>query len=291
MRSLVTGLDGFTGRYVHSELEAHGHSVVGLTSDLTDPDAVAAEIAQVQPEALVHLAGIAFVGHGNANAFYEVNLVGTRNLLEALAQHAPNVRSILLVSSANVYGNRSEGVLSEDAPPDPANDYAVSKFAMEQMARLWVDRLPLFIVRPFNYTGVGQDEKFLIPKIVAHFREKRPVIELGNLNVWREFCDVRAVADAYRRLLEHCPVGETLNVCMGQAYSLREVVALCEKITGHGIEIQVNPKIVRANEVRVLTGDNSRLKRLIGDWQSHNMEETLRWMLQDSPAITKLRLG
>ena len=169
MHVLVTGLDGFTGRYVQSELESHGHVVVGLASDLTDPDAVATEIAQLQPKAVIHLAGIAFVGHGNANAFYEVNLIGTRNLLSALSQHVPNIRSILLVSSANVYGNRSEGVLSENVTPDPANDYAISKWAMEQMARLWLDKLPLFIVRPFNYTGVGQDALFVIPKIVAHF--------------------------------------------------------------------------------------------------------------------------
>lgn len=279
--ALITGHHGFTGRYIKTELVSHGYKVVGLSSDLTDPDAVAAEIADVQPDTVVHLAGIAFVGHGNANALYEVNLIGTRNLLEAMAHHAPDVRSILLASSANVYGNRSEGVLSEDAFPDPANDYAVSKYSMEQMARLWLDRLPLFIVRPFNYTGVGQDEKFLIPKIVSHFQEKRPVIELGNLEVWREFGDVRAVADAYRRLLEHCPVGETLNVCTGQTYSLQEVVTLCEKITRHSIKIKVNPKFVRASEVRVLTGDNSRLKRIIGDWQTHDLEETLTWMLND----------
>ena len=169
---LVTGLKGFTGRYIQTELQAQGYNVVGLSSDLTVPDDVASEVAQVQPDAVIHLAGIAFVGHSNANAFYEVNLIGTRNLLEALAQHAPNVQSILLASSANVYGNRTEGVLSEDTIPDPANDYAVSKLAMEKMAHLWVDRLPLFIVRPFNYTGIGQDEKFLIPKIVTHFQAK-----------------------------------------------------------------------------------------------------------------------
>ncbi len=285
MRILVTGLDSFTGRYVQIELEANGHTVIGLNSDLTDSDAVAAEIAQVRPEAVVHLAGIAFVGHGNANAFYDVNLIGTRNLLDALAQYAPDVRSILLASSANVYGNRSEGVLSEDATPAPTNDYAVSKLAMEQMARLWVDRLPLFIVRSFNYTGVGQDEMFLMPKIVSHFLEKKPVIELGNLEVWREFGDVRSVADTYRRLLENCPVGETLNICTGQTYSLREVVALCEKITGHSLEIRVNSKFVRANEVRVLTGDNSRLNGVIGEGPSHNLEATLRWMLQEDSTV------
>ncbi|EGH00317.1 UDP-glucose 4-epimerase [gamma proteobacterium IMCC2047] len=190
MRILVTGLKGFTGHHLQSELEAHGHTVIGLQCDLTDPQAVAAEVATVQPEAVAHLAGVAFVGHGDANAFYEVNLIGTRNLLVALAEHVPNVRSILLASSANVYGNRSEGVLSEDSTPDPVNDYAVSKLAMENMANLWVEKLPLFIVRPFNYTGIGQDEKFLIPKIVAHFREEKAVIELGNLEVWRDFGDV-----------------------------------------------------------------------------------------------------
>lgn len=285
MNILVTGLDGFTGHYVQSELEENGHTVTGLTSDLTDQAAVAAEIARIKPEAVVHLAAIAFVGHGNANAFYEVNLIGTRNLLEALAQHVPDVRSILLASSANVYGNRSEGVLSEDATPDPANDYAISKLAMEYMAKLWIDRLPLFIVRPFNYTGVGQDDKFLIPKIVVHFREKRPVIELGNLEVWREFGDVRSVANAYRRLLELGPAGKTLNICTGQTYSLQEVVTLCEKITGHSIEIRVNPEFVRANEVRVLTGDNNHINGLISNWQTHNLEETLRWMLQGSKTI------
>ena len=282
MRVLVTGLKGFTGRHLQSELEAHGHTVIGLQCNLTDPEAVVAEIVKLKPEAVVHLAGVAFVGYGDANAFYEVNLIGTRNLLEALAQHALNVSSILLVSSANVYGNRSEGVLSEDSTPDPVNDYAVSKLAMEQMANLWVGQLPLFIVRPFNYTGVGQNEKFLIPKIVAHFREKKVVIELGNLEVWRDFGDVRAVSEAYRKLLDHCPVGETINICTGQTHTLRDVITLCEKITGHNIEIKVNPAFVRENEVRVLTGNNSRLMGAIDDWHAYNLEETLRWMLQEN---------
>ena len=282
MHTLVTGLGGFTGRYLQLELEAHGHTVVGLSCDLTDPDAVAAEVELVKPEAVAHLAGIAFVGHGNANAFYDVNLIGTRNLLQALAQHVPDVRSILLASSANVYGNHSEVILSEDASFGPANDYAVSKLAMEQMARLWIDKLPLFIVRPFNYTGVGQDEKFLIP----NFRNKKQVIELGNLDVWREFGDVRSVAFAYRRLLELGPVGETFNIATSQTYSLREVVSLFEKVTSHSIQIKINPKFVRSNEVRILTGDNNHLKTTIGDWQSYNLEDTLRWMLQEESMIT-----
>ena len=279
MRTLVTGLRGFTGRYIQLELEAHGHTVVGLNSDLTDPDAVSKEIAQVQPEMVLHLAGIAFVGHGNANAFYDVNLIGTHNLLAALAENAPNVVSILLASSANIYGNSTEELICEDTMPNPANDYAVSKLSMESMASLWFEKLPLFIVRPFNYTGVGQDDKFLIPKIVSHFKDKKQVIELGNLDVWREFGDVRSVANIYRKLIECCPAGKTINICTNQAYSLREVISLCGEITGHDIEIEVNPEFVRENEVRVLTGDNNLLKKTIGNWKKYELKDTLRWML------------
>ncbi len=281
MRILVTGLNGFTGCHLQPELAAQGHVVKGLNADLTNPVAVSTEISQFKPEAVVHLAAISYIDHGNARAFYEVNLIGARNLLEGLDQHAPDVRSILLVSSANIYGNHTEDILSEETTPDPANDYAVSKLAMEQMAQLWVERLPLFIVRPFNYTGIGQKKQFLIPKIVAHFRENRPLIELGNLDVWREFGDVRSVVNIYRKLLEHCPAGDTLNVCTGQTYSLHEIIALCEKITGHSIEIQVNPEFVRANEVRELRGSSSRLNRLIGERKSFHIEETLTWMLND----------
>lgn len=279
MRTLVTGLNGFTGRYIQHELEAHGYTVAGLNSDLTDPDAVSREIAQIQPELVVHLAGIAFVGHGKANAFYEVNLIGTHNLLSALARCVPNVQSILLASSANVYGNSAKELLGEDVAPNPTNDYAVSKLSMESMASLWVEKLPLFVVRPFNYSGVGQCGEFLVPKIVSHFKNKSEVIELGNLDVWREFGDVRAVVNIYRKLMECRPVGETINVCTSRTYSLREVVDLCRNITGHNIKIEVNPEFVRENEVRVLKGDNSLLVKTISDWEKYTLEDTLRWML------------
>jgi len=282
LKVLITGLNGFTGRYLHAELAAHGHDVVGLQSDLTDANGLAEEMQRVQPDWVAHLAGIAFVGHGEANDFYRVNLIGTRNLLAALADCGKRPACVLLASSANVYGNSTAGVLREDAPPNPANDYAVSKLAMEHMARLWLDRLPIVIARPFNYTGVGQSESFLLPKIVAHFKRRAEVIELGNLDVWRDFSDVRAVAQAYRRLLEASPAGETVNVCSGRTHSLREVLALCEHITGHGMAVRVNPAFVRANEVRSLCGDPSHLRALIGNWDTQPLEDTLGWMLGEA---------
>ncbi|MFR0675415.1 GDP-mannose 4,6-dehydratase [Enterobacterales bacterium AW_CKDN230030176-1A_HGKHYDSX7] len=289
-RALITGLHGFTGRYMAAELKAQGYEVFGtgsqasdepgyLQADLTDAVGLRAVLADLQPDVVVHLAALAFVGHGVADAFYQVNLIGTRNLLEAIAACGKTPDCVLLASSANVYGNASDGMLSEATPPAPANDYAVSKLGMEYMARLWQDRLPLVITRPFNYSGVGQGENFLLSKIVSHFRRRAPVIELGNLDVWRDFSDVRAVVAAYRGLLEAAPVGQTVNVSSGVAHSLRDVIALCEQITGHRIEVTVNPAFVRANEVKTLTGDNMRLRGLVPGWTTPLLGDTLAWML------------
>lgn len=290
---LVSGAAGFTGRYLTDELRAHGYRVSGFGSqadsgeayhrvDLADTESLATLIARLKPDYVVHLAARAFVQAGDANAFYETNLIGTRNLLEALAASGHSLECVLLASSANVYGNATPGMLRETAQPQPANDYAVSKLAMEHMARLWFERLPIVIARPFNYTGVGQAEHFLLPKIVAHFSRKVATIELGNLDVWRDFSDVRAVVKAYRGLLETKPLGETFNVCSGQAHSLREVLALCTALCGHAVQVEVNPGLVRTNEVRILCGDGSKLGSLLPQWQTPALEETLRWMLEQA---------
>jgi len=289
-RALITGVNGFTGQYVADELKHAGYDVYGTGAvdsdlpqyfqvDLLDKIGLAHVVREVQPTVVVHLAAIAFVGHGSANDFYQVNVVGTRNLLESLALHAKRLDAVLLASSANIYGNSTEGVLAENTPSNPANDYAVSKLAMEFMAKLWIDKLPLFFVRPFNYTGIGQSEDFLLPKIVSHFKRKAPLIELGNLDVWRDFSDVRVVAEVYRRLLEVRPLGQAVNICSGNTYALSEVIVLAEKISGHKMDVRVNPAFVRANEVKSLCGDVTRLHSLIGETTSPSLEDTIRWML------------
>ena len=293
MRVLLTGSRGFTGVYLARELTAAGWEVVGtgpeasatstadfVPADLTVPEQAHDLIQKVQPDAVVHLAAISFVGHDAADAFYRVNLIATRHLLAALADAPKAPQCMVLASSANIYGNQTEGKLDEHTTPNPASDYAVSKLAMEYMARLWFDRLPIVITRPFNYTGRGQAGHFLLPKIVDHFRRRTDEIELGNLDVWRDFSDVRAVAQAYRGLLEKRPTGQTFNICSGRLFSLREVLAMAEQITGHRMNVRVNPAFVRSNEVEKLCGDPGKLQDLLGDWTNPPLEETLRWMLE-----------
>jgi nucleoside-diphosphate-sugar epimerase len=290
-RALVTGLSGFTGHYVAQQLRDAGYEVFGTITpghapgineyavDLNDRTGLAAVVQEVQPDVVAHLAAIAFVAHGDVEQIYRVNVVGTRNLLEALAAAAKKPSAVLLASSANIYGNTDVGVIHEDVPAAPANDYAVSKLSMEYMARLWQDKLPLIVVRPFNYTGVGQHENFLLPKIVSHFRRKAADIELGNLHVWRDFSDVRMVAASYRKLLAApAAIGGVFNICSGQAYSLGEALDMMADIAGYKINVHVNPAFVRANEVVRLVGDNRRLAGATGPLDIVPLADTLRWM-------------
>jgi nucleoside-diphosphate-sugar epimerase len=296
-RVLVTGIDGFTGRHMAPALNAAGFEVHGMAGraqahalpgvaqihecDLADAQRVEDVVRSVQPQAVVHLAGVSFVAHGDIEAMYQINLLGTRHLLQALTQCADAPRAVLLASSANVYGNSTEGVMDETTPPAPANDYAVSKLAMEYVARLFADTLPIIIARPFNYTGVGQAESFLLPKIVAHVKERAPAIELGNLDVARDFSDVRMVVQAYIRLLgTPAAIGGTFNVCSGKAYTLGQVLDLVQEISDHHLEVRVNPALVRANEVKVLLGSRAHLESCVGQLDPFDLRDTLRWMLE-----------
>ncbi|WP_412022433.1 NAD-dependent epimerase/dehydratase family protein [Burkholderia cepacia] len=295
---LITGVRGFTGAHLVRELRIAGHDVRGLSHtpapesevpihacDLLDRAGLVDALSQQRPDVIIHLAAIAFVAHGDVREMYETNVVGTRHLLDAIVASGCQPQSVLLASSANVYGNSDREVIDESTPVNPANDYAVSKLAAEHVARLWMDRLPITIVRPFNYTGVGQAANFLLPKIVEHFRDRRPFIELGNLDVVRDFSDVRDVVAAYRRLLGGEHAGRTFNVCSGHGYALRDVISTMESLTGHHPEIRVNPAFVRASEVRKLIGNDGALRAATGDVARIPLSDTLRWMLGDVAAI------
>ena len=279
MRVMVSGLRGFTGRYFQEELASAGHEAIGLEADLMDGESVEREIRVARPDAFVHFAAIAFVSHQNVNQIYNVNVLGARNVLAALHKSSVPLRAVVLASPANVYGNNGYGAINELATPAPVNDYAVSKLSMELMAKTWFDKLPIVIARPFNYTGVGQNTSFLIPKIVDHYLRSADTIELGNLDVARDFGDVRDVVRAYRLLLELGVPGETYNIATGAPTSLGEVLAICSEISGREMNIKVNPAFVRNNEIKLLIGDASKLRASTGFANRYDIKQTLSWML------------
>jgi nucleoside-diphosphate-sugar epimerase len=293
---LITGLDGFTGQYLAEKALLAGYRVVGTSHhraalskfdvecyvcDLTNDQEVSSLMQLVRPDAVAHLAAISFVAHGDVEAIYRTNIMGTRNILHALAGLIKKPETVLLASSANIYGNTTGGSFDEGVLPAPANDYAVSKLAMEYMAKLYTEQLPITLVRPFNYTGVGQSDKFLLPKIVSHIRNKAPVIELGNLNVARDFSDVRSIAAYYLKLLQNPqPSGSVFNVCSGKAHTLNDILNLARSISGHEFDVQVNPEFVRSNEVKILVGNKDKLDTAVGRVANISIEETLRWMIE-----------
>jgi nucleoside-diphosphate-sugar epimerase len=292
IRTLVTGASGFTGRYLVEKLLGRGHTVIETTAsrdepetptrlrlDITSPEGCRRVIETARPDYIVHLAAISFVGHSDPLDFYRVNVLGTLNLLEACDAVGHTPRKVLIASSANVYGNVTGDAIDESFPLTPVNHYAASKAAMEAMVRTWFERLPILIVRPFNYTGRGQASNFLVPKIVEHFARRAPSIELGNIDVARDFSDVRYVASAYEALLDSDTASETVNVCTGTPYTLRSILSAASELTGHEIEVRINPAFVRKTDVKVLAGSPAKLRTLVPAVESIPFIETLRWML------------
>lgn len=282
MKLALTGARGFTGRHFRQHAEAAGYDVHCIEADLLDTEALRTELQQVQPSFVVHLAAISFVAHADTAAFYSVNVVGTTNLLDALCSLPTAPQKVLLASSANAYGNCEHSPISEAQPVAPVNHYAMSKVAMEMMARNYVGRLPVFFTRPFNYTGPGQAATFLIPKLVSHFARRAEQVELGNLHVEREFNDVRFVCDSYLRLLEKAEIGEVYNVCSGRPVTLQAVIDELARLTGHDIKVAVNPAFVRSNEVHRLCGNPEKLFACIGAQPIPALEDTLQWMLREN---------
>jgi nucleoside-diphosphate-sugar epimerase len=281
MKLLLTGADGFTGRHFRGQAEKFGYEVVDLKSDLLNRSALDDEVNEVMPDAVVHLAAISFVGHADESAFYSVNVVGTMNLISSLSSLEKKPNKVLIASSANVYGNTNLSPIDENVIPNPSNHYAMSKLAMEKMVHNFADRLPIIITRPFNYTGKGQNNAFLIPKIVSHFSKSLNTVNLGNINVEREFNDVRMVCSAYLQLLEKGISGEIYNICTGKAFTLNHILSTLENITGKKLNVNIDNDLIRKNEIATLFGNPRKLFNCTGEINNYSLEETLKWMIEE----------
>lgn len=291
-RLLITGIAGFTGFHFEKHFTALGYAVFGTTideprvpnhfrCDLRDRDAIKKVVDRIQPTHVIHLAAISFVGESNASLIYDVNVIGTCNLLEALTGLPEAPAKVILASSATVYGDQGCEVLDETMCPHPVNHYGCSKLAMEQMASTFSSKLPILITRPFNYTGPGQEEHFLIPKIVNHFKERKRIIELGNLYVEREFNDIRDVCEIYAKLLTSDTQGEILNLCTGRGITLLSVIDRMNEIAEYEIEVKVNAAFVRPNEIKRLVGSTTILKQTIGNIPLTDLKSTLYSMYEE----------
>ena len=285
-RVLITGGSGFTGRPLAEQLRQDGHEVVslsheaddagGLIVDLCNLDALTEALSRVRPGAVVHLAGIAATTYSDVGKIYSANVVGTANLFAALSSAKIEPRIVIVASSAQIYAApNSDMPLTEDCPVAPETHYAVSKRTTEDIARLYSGHFPIIITRSFNYTGPGQSPAFLIPKIVRHYAEGKSEIRLGNLDVFRDFSDIRRVVAAYSRLVSSAIDPTTVNICSGRAIHLCDIPNIMAEISGYNLKIVTDPSLLRNEEPRIIVGSPARLKSLVGPLPNPEFRETL----------------
>jgi nucleoside-diphosphate-sugar epimerase len=250
-----------------------------VRGDLRDEAWLRKMVHEIRPTAVVHLAGISTPLHGSAGEIYSANVTGTANLLDALSKIDDPPKRVIVASSATIYAPPvDQEPITEEHPFGPQNHYGASKRAVEDVARLFSVRLPVIVTRPFNYTGPGQDPIFLIPKIVDHFVNRAPQIKLGNLDLYRDFSDIRRVVEAYVRLISGPIDHAIVNICLGRTIHLASIISILREISGHSIEVITDPALVRPGEPRVIQGSAKRLEAMVGDLPNPDFRETVQSM-------------
>ncbi len=310
MRVLVTGANGFVGGWVIRRLLAGGHQVIGATGPAADPGVLTPEerarvvwavleledpasadaCAALAGEAVIHLAGQASVAASLADPArcWRVNALGTVTLLEAVASRrrlAGTDPTVLVVSTAEVYGPGPTRPRRETDALQPVSPYAASKAAVE-LGGLEIGRrtgLRVLVARPFPHTGPGQSTRFVVPgfieRLLAARRTRASTVRTGNLDPVRDILDVRDVADAYVRLLESGTSGEVYNVARGSGLSLREVFQTIADRLGCHATPERDPSLARAADIPHLVGDPDKLRAATGWVPRHTLDHTLQLMI------------
>lgn len=286
-KALITGDQGFVGQHALAALPGSlGLSALAPEIDIRNQDMLVDCLQQVQPEYVIHLAAQSSVPAALRNplASFDVNFLGTYHLLEALRRTQFKGR-FLFVGTGDVYGPVAEHELplGEDRPLRPTNPYAVSKIAAEALCYQWsrTGAFEIVMARPFNHVGPGQATAFAVSDFARQIAEirlghKPPVLTTGNIDVSRDFTDVRDVVRAYALLLGAGKNGEVYNVCSGVERSIRKIVETLADIAGVHIQIEHDPQRYRPAEQARVAGNNEKLHAATG-WRAQiDFEETLK---------------
>jgi len=277
MRLLVTGAGGFVGKFLTNYLGVL-NDIELITSpkelDIRDPFKLKQFCSLAKPDNVIHLAAQSFVPQSinNSAETYAINFIGSLNLLQALKEAGFSGRFIY-VSTSDVYGTTmpSELPITEACIPKPQNPYAVSKAAAELLCLQWnmVEDLKIIIARPFNHIGPGQDPRYVISSIcrqVALIKlKKQPnLITVGNVNVTRDFTDVRDVARAYLCLLREGIFGEIYNICSGKEYLIRSLIENISDIAKVDFELRIDAERFRPADQQMVYGLPLKLQEATG---------------------------
>ncbi|HSU44679.1 MAG TPA: GDP-mannose 4,6-dehydratase [Casimicrobiaceae bacterium] len=294
-RLLVTGQQGFVGttlsRMVGVERRVAGWSVIDMPDnvDLRDAAATSAMIASAAPDAVLHLAAQSWVPDAlrDPAATLQINLFGTLNVLQALKKCAFRGRMIY-VGTGDVYGIVPEDALpvAETRLPAPRNPYSVSKLAAEALCYQWTatEGMDIVLARPFNHIGWGQSDRFVLSDFARQIVEirqgrRKPAVAVGDIDVTRDFTDVRDVVYAYFALFASGASGEVYNVCSGRDRSIRSLLARLAELAGVAIAIEQDQARLRKAEQRRVCGDPAKITYATGWVADTPLDESLAAML------------
>ncbi len=315
VRTLVTGADGFVGEHLLTHLLERGVEVSAsaLTlpptrstlspaqlaavdwkaADVRDHDALFRVLAATRPDRIYHLAGFASgaLARQQAEEAMRVNAGGTVNLCEAVLsvrEEFPDFDPrILVMGSGDAYGDAGvpDEPLGEDLHLRPSNVYGLSKACQEMAAHTYrrADGIRAMVARGFNLIGPGQQPHFVVPdfcrQVAAIARgDEPPRMKVGNLDVERDFTDVRDGVRAFGLMMELDEPDAAYNVCSGRAVRIREILewVLDEAALDADVEVEVEDDRVREDEVSRRVGDARRLREATGWEPIHDVEETVR---------------
>lgn len=282
-KTLVIGASGFAGGYLVKELESANHHVFQANFpeiNLLNRESIDEIVKKTQPDYIVNLAAVSSVSASWNDPIQtiEVNIRGTLHLLEAIHTFSPKSK-VLLIGSAEEYAPK-EGPLTENDPLEARNPYGISKIAQENFAELYRKKYGMNIIctRSFNHTGPGQTNSFVIPSFieqVVKIEEKGEPgsIKVGNLNVYRDFSDVRDVVHAYRMLLENENEFNVYNVGSGKAALLKDILQFILSLSSVPITVEVDQEKFRPTENPYLCADISRIQNF---WKGTDIRDTIR---------------
>jgi GDP-4-dehydro-6-deoxy-D-mannose reductase len=311
VRILITGASGFVGGHlvellraeqpdaqVYGLVKPHGAArgeeppgLRVLEADLDDPGAVAVAVGAALPDRVIHLAGQSSVQHSwnDPGSTLRTNVMGLVHILDAVRARELSPR-VLVVGSADEYGlvEARDLPLREDRPLRPRSPYAVSKAAQSLLARQYAagpDALPVVCTRTFPHTGPRRGEGFAESSFARQLAEieagrRAAVLQVGNLQAVRDFCDVRDVVRAYWGLLERGAPGEVYNVCSGDGIRLGDLLQRLIELSGLRVEVRVDPDRLRPLDIPALVGDPGKLRQATGWVPRFPLERTLGDLLQ-----------
>ena len=278
-RVLIFGGTGFLGCVLTAALEAAPEFLPILPErarwDIRDGASLDRILGGTEPDIVLNMAAISSTGV-SPDKVYAVNAQGALNLLEALIRAGFNGRHIFF-SSSNIYGAANGGPLHEDMRPLPLNHYSCAKLLAEHYCAMYAQEVQTTILRPFSVIGAGQKPYFLLPKLARHFADRLPAIELGNLDVAKDFVDARDFAAMMLCVLRAEAPPAMINLCNGETTSLNRLLEIFREASGHDPKITVNPDFIRLKDILYQRGDPG-LIRSLGYTRRYPIAETVRWI-------------